>query len=527
MSEEFKFCTNCGNEIKENEKFCTSCGAEVKTADIPIEKIGTSKITRICIISFIVVLLVIGGCFAYQPIYQYLKGDIQVELPNYEQGNDEKAITDINITQLSNMTSKELLNEIIAQDNNFKKCLSQNKDANEQNFVTFYKNLKILTNVMYMKMPEEYGNNHVAPDFNQEKAFYVNGLQLTPHKFVVNNEYPDYYYKVTNPKTDIIKLIPESYSLNKYIELDYTYIADNYSKFLSPVFAKYLQLKRNEQVSRNNIRLWDSGLLNSNITKKMAADYLLNLRNIINANPDFPFGEYIIEDIKIYTDAFIFIGRDENTNLLSKSFEYYLKKALKDTYEYEIIEKFYNLYKKNDLEGYEHKYSEWHDSTFYDDGTPIITQYEMNKQENKLFKTVKKNNFSCPYELYKILYDNTGDNTYLEVYNAMKEKYNAEEDKQKTINEYKNLKYDKKQLHSLYKEAKKSWGIHRHDKGEDGGYLYSGSGSYVSYITDYINENSTKFENVLDSMWNYCDITGMDNEGQVEVRNCYIEEIEK
>ena len=97
----------------------------------------------------------------------------------------------------------------------------------------------------------------------------------------------------------------------------------------------------------------------------------------------------------------------------------------------------------------------------------------------------------------------------------------------KSVQEFNNLKYDKEKLKRLYQEAYNSFQMHQGDKDENGNYIYAGTGSAEGYITDYINEKAPEYKKVLDTIWNYCNDTKIDNEGMTGFRNCYHDEISK
>lgn len=60
-----KFCTKCGNELKNGEKFCTKCGNMVGAADNNSKKKAPQS-SKIILIVCIVVALCCGGVFAFE-----------------------------------------------------------------------------------------------------------------------------------------------------------------------------------------------------------------------------------------------------------------------------------------------------------------------------------------------------------------------------------------------------------------------------------------------------------------------------
>lgn len=66
MSEEKKFCTNCGSEVKPNAKFCPSCGQAVETEEAGNTKQkGNSRNFSVLVPVLILVGLILGGIGAY------------------------------------------------------------------------------------------------------------------------------------------------------------------------------------------------------------------------------------------------------------------------------------------------------------------------------------------------------------------------------------------------------------------------------------------------------------------------------
>lgn len=402
-----------------------------------------------------------------------------------------KSIVSIEQVKMKNMQNREILDLLIQQDKDLTEYVNKKPKANIDGlFEIFYRNLLAFTGDI-ADVNEKFTYSGFGEQ-NQAK----DGIEFS---FTMDKKFPDYVetVKLVKPKTDLFTMA-HTQDANFEAKINYNYLINRYSANLSPALQQFLNIRQNEVSKLNGPYYGEGGWAP---TPDLLTKFYLDEQQLLNKYPNFILKDIVQNTLKIHTTELtspaisfninILFDMDKNdytkctklNNNVKTAYEEFLKKANKDTKEYKII--------------------------------------------NDLYETIKRNDFKYTYEVYKILYDSTGKKDYLETYNTEKEKYEAEEDKRKTINEYKNLKYDKEQLHKLYKEAKESWEIHQQDKDEDGSYLYGGTGSYVSYITSYINENSIEFKKVLDCMWNYCDITITDNEGLAGVRNCYIEEIEK
>ena len=139
------------------------------------------------------------------------------------------------------------------------------------------------------------------------------------------------------------------------------------------------------------------------------------------------------------------------------------------------------------------------------------TKEETSQKINKMKNIIKSKTFIISYIFALIVFV-----CILSTVNNIKKEISVF----KSVQEFNNLKYDKEKLKRLYQEAYNSFQMHQEDKDENGNYIYAGTGSAEGYITDYINEKAPEYKKVLDTIWNYCNVTIVDNEGMVGVRNC-------
>ena len=419
-------CPNCGNELNENQKFCSKCGANLTDEKNYLKKFRDSDSLFYHLIrgAVIVILLLVGSglsVFAYNKICDNIKNDIQIELPNDQQNYSEyKSITSID-SKIDTMTEKQALEKIIQQEQDLKEFFNQNHTTadNSMLFTTFYENLITLSEKLDKLINNE--NNSV---FLEDKTMtIINGIQISPIQ--INREKLTGYYKITEPKTDLFRTTFAITSDN--VEPNYTYIYNQFSKYLEEPYQDYLNHKMQYQILRKDQALWVYEHRNKNITKDKLIEYIISLRNILNEYPNFELWYHLQSDIKIYIDALLFEDwKRPNEPPIKDVLAKFLKVAQKGTYEYETAEFFYYMNtNENEYENsYEAKYEEWHDITFDDDGTPIITQREMNIHANAV-KKYKQKEFNKKVQSYKNLQlnDNGALVKYINDYNKRKNKY--------------------------------------------------------------------------------------------------------
>ena len=416
-------CPNCGNELNENQKFCSKCGANLTDDKNYLEKFrdSDSLFFPLIIGTAIVILLLVGSglsVFAYNKICDNIKNDIQIELPNDQQNYSEyKSITSID-SKIDTMTEKQALEKIIQQEQDLKEFFNQNHTTADNSilFTTFYENLITLSE----KLDKLINNENNSVFLEDKTTTIINGIQVCPNQ--INREKLTGYYKITEPKTDLFRTTFAITSDN--VEPNYTYIYNQFSKYLEEPYQDYLNHKMQYQILRKDQALWVYEHRNKNITKDKLIEYIISLRNILNEYPNFELWYYLQSDIKIYLDALLFEDwKMPNEPPIKDVLAKFLKVAQKGTYEYETAEKFYYMNtNENEYENsYEAKYEEWHDRTFDNDGIPIITQREMNIHANAVSE-YKQKEFNKKVQSYKNLQlnDNGTLVKYINDYNKRK-----------------------------------------------------------------------------------------------------------
>lgn len=96
-------------------------------------------------------------------------------------------------------------------------------------------------------------------------------------------------------------------------------------------------------------------------------------------------------------------------------------------------------------------------------------------------------------------------NNYTEVNDQYENNKNSlEEEKQKIIVKYNNIKFEKDKVLQALEEADQSFQEHITDKDEEGYYLYAGSASHRLYYMDYFEKNNPEVLEVYNILKNYC-----------------------
>ncbi len=349
------FCQNCGHETEENLKFCPNCGERLNP------KKTAKKSTLIIIILLAIITLsslVLVSFFAFDKLSDNMKNKINIELPKNET-NEYKSLKTINIDELDTKTAISTLNQ---QEQDLKEYFSSNqtKEQNDEIFTIFYSNACDLVEALNKKANEQ---------------------QIA--------------------EIDFIKTINTD---NLIVELNFSYLLDNYAEKLSAPFVNYLKFKEKEQNKRGYMPLWSENNLNENITKADIVEYLNKLKILIGENPDFPLWYQAMVDKYILIDAFLrpsdneTITREENISLFKKV----INLLDEGSFTKDCAKELYELYLKNSLSDYQTKYTEWKNSAFYDDTTPIITQSDMSIHSYDENIALEKKFLKKAYEFKKL-----------------------------------------------------------------------------------------------------------------------------
>lgn len=97
----------------------------------------------------------------------------------------------------------------------------------------------------------------------------------------------------------------------------------------------------------------------------------------------------------------------------------------------------------------------------------------------------------------------------------------------KSKEDYKNLKYNKKDLGQAYLDAKKYCNTKIMETDENGVYLYAGTGCYEGCISEFLTNRNSEYQKIFDIIWDYCSTVKTDSEGMTGTRNCLISEFEQ
>ncbi len=391
-------------------------------------------------------------------------------------------IQPLSTIEIESLTARQALDKIVEKEQLLQKCTDNIFCKNKQQlFENLYQDLKA-----YTGSELNFDSKLMFASWEEPKDFtfsYKNNGEINP-----TTDESSFIDGLIEPKTNLITLVEDCEGgYTAYI--NHSYLVKKYSKFLNQNWQEYLKIRQIENNDRSNISYYCDGYcpMSDNTLKWYVLEY-----EFINKFPNFTYTPYLKERMNTYME-----------NALNSNFMMLDEKGVVPKEVRQAFVKF--LEKVDESDKYYKTVKLWYD-------------------------TMSKTDFTLNDKFFKAMYDKTKDDIFEQEYNNYIERQKMleeEEKKQKTIQEFNNLKYDKEKLKRLYQEAYNSFQIHQGERDENGNYLYAGSGSAEIYITNYINEKAPEYKKVLDTIWDYCNVTMVDNEGMVGVRSCYIDEISK
>ncbi len=370
-------CPNCGNEINENQKFCTNCGAEINgieeklqnSSEIPSEK-QTNNILKkkpILITFAIIFAFCIIGIFAFT----LPKADISTYM----------SVVPIEQTEIKNMTERQALDILVQQETDLDKYISKHPNANiDKLFETFYRNVLLFTGKK-SDMDSKLSFDIYDYAENEQKSFIVKNITI--------NYTNEDAYKITNPQTDIIRIVPIEEGIWG-AEINDEYMIKKYSKNLSKEWKEYLKI-----FSDNNWWL----------------DSFYDEIKFLSIYPNFCMQDIINSDLKNYMSRFseyknYYCDSDNDKALYQK----FLSIKDNNIQEYKNIKQWYASLQLEQNE----TWKKLKDHIYFDTKSLKITD---NYREGyfKIYKGAEDNNFlfdlydNAFYAIYKIYIDNSGD----------------------------------------------------------------------------------------------------------------------
>ena len=193
--------------------------------------------------------------------------------------------------------------------------------------------------------PDSFGSN------------YKTSIQIVP--LMKKSEYSDEdlidTLKITYPQVPFIDIIYSgegSFSP----DINYKYLYDNYSKYLTPALRDYIALKVKEKSDLGGITYYDDGAIT--VSKAKLTEWIIDWQNFRDKYPNFNpkeidkiLNRYTSDFIVVYENSY-FTTFDYDDNLqpkAKKAYEDFLKKVNPNTQEYKIVSKCYDVLKEHNL----------------------------------------------------------------------------------------------------------------------------------------------------------------------------------
>ncbi len=316
-------CPNCGNEISDNMKTCPICGLSFVT-----EKQKKSSNFGAFIGGFLLAVVVgTAGYYGYSMFQDSLGKNGQYQ-----------SITPMEKTTIEYLSSKEVLESLLEQENDLEEYLKKRRKPNiNKVFETFYRNL----------------SNSVALISDE-------GLVL------VEKEEDSPWYKSSEPPVEFFEFSTNNITGTR---IDLHYLNKKYAKYLNKDWQQYLKLAQ-----ENREKIWTSTDLS--VSNKVIIDWVISWQRFLMKHPQFPLNDLVRAELKSLTTNILYheyaFDNEKMTSETKIGYEEFLKRVNSTTKEYKIVKKCYNELKKNDYKTsadfyrYLSEYSklDWHKEMF-------------------------------------------------------------------------------------------------------------------------------------------------------------------
>ena len=360
-----------------------------------------------------------------------------------------KSVVPISTEQMKNSSVRQSLDILVQQDNDLTELIKRRKKVNIDNlFEVFYNNL-----VLFAGKDKEFKSK--LNDWGEEsKNVGIKFKYINKDVIYDNEHFTIQIGKIITPKTDIFKMLNDGEG-GYCAGVDYNYLYNQYSKNLSKPWQEFLALKKREFQERDGCTYYQDGYPPA---QKVLVNWVIDIDKFLNKYPDFAMNGSLKENYKIYVSDMMRTDIFDNKNLIlseiKKSYEKFLSYANKNTGEYKEIRNWYNA--------------------------------------------LRKNSFKYSADFYKYLYELDNNKNNKDTYERIK-----------IIENYENLKIDKKEFTSVYEDACNYCNEH----------MDSGSGSYELCIKDLFEKQGVKYLKIYNTTWAYCSETH-DYDGLSGVREC-------
>lgn len=272
-----------------------------------------------------------------------------------------------NTDYYSNLSPREIMEEINHQENDLEKYLSGHHTSNKKTgvFLLFYKNLKLVEKALngYNNYGEAKIELYLGSTYESSEQILLDILRHNHIEgkpiYLQNNESDRMadYYIIVEPSTDVLEIIYEGEGYCGF-HINDSYLANSYSKYLNENWKTYINNKKRVYNDLNHQNYFDDGYIIPN--SLTVAKWVVMWEKFLKQYPSFELASEINEDILKYSEDVLFrkgtYYYDEKTDkyILSKEVregcEYFLQYADKNNPSYQKTKEEYEKRKKNNFQ---------------------------------------------------------------------------------------------------------------------------------------------------------------------------------
>lgn len=348
MKSDIKKCPYCGKEIKAVAIKCRYCGKfiannkpERKSFQMP--HISKRALNTIGVI--LVTLIIISSPICYeiystqntihehediQPEHSFLKANMVLELINSQEKQLKTFLSSVHLTYDKDKVFLKYLENL----NYYLKVFNTPKMDTDGNYID-----------------EVPGMFLLYEGFEQGKTGYFEDVELTPTTKEVHDKFGTYFdikLKITNPQSPMVKMVYSGEGIFTAVP-NYEYLQEKYASYLSNDCVDYLRIQHKIQKELGEYDFYIDGVVSAKSTS--IAEWIIEWQDFEKKYPNFKLNNKIDDDIKMFAEALVLNGFEDNNGFLDaesrKGYELFLQKADKTTELYTTINKCYEALKKH------------------------------------------------------------------------------------------------------------------------------------------------------------------------------------